>query len=380
MQTEAHQKTVGIYRTVYPFASEAFITEQARHLKTYSPLLLMRDRRDSVHFEYEALSDRDWSGLKRKIFTLTRTTRFFEAHVGRRVSLVHAHHVQDGVYGAALARAWEVPLVVTCHGSDVATSLGALLRSKRPTVYQYLLRKRELLRLASRFIAVSQFMVGKLLEAGFPREKIVQHYIGVDTDRFAPAKAEGGRKQRYVLCVGRHVEKKGIPTLLRAFARVADRHDDVVLIQIGAGPQTVELENLVHRLGIVGKVRLLGSMPHEQVLAFMKSAEVFSLTSETAVDGDVEALGIVFNEASACGIPVVSTFSGGIPEAVLHGETGLLAEERDDQTVAEHLDTLLSAPDRARAMGRRGREYMIERFDIRRQTSQLEKIYSELCD
>ena len=110
----------------------------------------------------------------------------------------------------------------------------------------------------------------------------------------------------------------------------------------------------------------------------MQQAEVFVLPSQTAEDGDSEALGIVFNEASACCVPVVSTWHGGIPEAVLHGETGLLCQERDDTALAEHIDLLLRDRALALRLGRRGREYVCEMFDIRKQTPKLEALYDEV--
>lgn len=110
----------------------------------------------------------------------------------------------------------------------------------------------------------------------------------------------------------------------------------------------------------------------------MQQAEAFVLPSQTAADGDSEALGIVFNEASACCVPVVSTWHGGIPEAVLHGETGLLCQERDDTALAEHIDLLLRDRALALRLGRRGREYVCEMFDIRKQTPKLEALYDEV--
>ena len=97
-----------------------------------------------------------------------------------------------------------------------------------------------------------------------------------------------------------------------------------------------------------------------------------------AKNGDSEALGIVFNEASSCGIPVVATWHGGIPEAVLDGETGFLVQEKDDAALAERLDSLVSDADLARRMGRRGRDYVCEVFNLHKQTLLLEQIYDEV--
>lgn len=107
----------------------------------------------------------------------------------------------------------------------------------------------------------------------------------------------------------------------------------------------------------------------------MQMAEVFCLPSRTAASGDSEGLGIVFNEASACALPVVATRHGGIPEAVLHGETGLLVPEGDAPALATALDAVLSDRSLGARLGHRGREYVRERFDARRQGARLETIY-----
>ena len=109
----------------------------------------------------------------------------------------------------------------------------------------------------------------------------------------------------------------------------------------------------------------------------MQNATVVALTSQTAADGDQEALGMVLNEASACAIPIVATRHGGIPEAVIDRETGLLAPERRTapSDPVRLLAALLGDPGYARQLGQRGREFVCDAFDIRTQTAALERIY-----
>src|SRR5262249_2881776 len=109
-----------------------------------------------------------------------------------------------------------------------------------------------------------------------------------------------------------------------------------------------------------------------------QKAELFALTSETAPGGDAEGLGLVLNEASASGCPVVATLHGGIAEAVSHGETGLLAKEKDVVGIAEQLDTLLGDPALRAEMGRRGRELVCDQFDLDKQTAKLEDLYDDV--
>jgi glycosyltransferase involved in cell wall biosynthesis len=367
-------RRIGIYRTAFPLASEPFIVEQARALRRYEPLMLARTRCGHVSLPVRAVSDGRLGRARTAAFALTGHAGLFGALP--ELHLVHAHFGPDGVYGGAIARRLAIPYLVTFHGFDATVTRAALWQSRKAYAVQFLLRERQLQRTASAFIAISKFIAARLRDRGYPHDRIIQHYIGVDTERFQPAPRAS---DRYVLSVGRAVEKKGIATVLRAFARVAGRHPGVRLVHVGDGPQLSELRALAARLGIAGSVELRGARPHDEVVALMRGATVFALASCTAPDGDAEGLGIVFNEASACAVPVVATRHGGIPEAVLHGETGLLSEERDDIAMAEHLDVLLRDRALAERLGARGREYVCDAFDLRRQTARLEEVYDQFA-
>ncbi len=369
-------KEIGIYRRVFPLISEAFIKEQARNMMRYKPTFISSTLLGEIPFQNVSLSSDDFCGIRQAIFLLTRSPSIFR-HLDTldQLSLIHAHFGPDGVYAMALAEKLKVPFLVTFHGYDITISRTAILQTGKLLYYQLIFHEQELKRKASAFIAVSHFIRTKLLEKGYPEEKIIQNYIGVDTVKFSP----GSRAtERYILCVGRHTQKKGIDTLLRAFARIARKYPSVSLIQVGTGSMTAELNTLAKALGIDNRVQFLGAQPHEQVLQLMRDAEIFALPSQIAKDGSCEGLPIVINEASACGVPVVSTWHSGIPEAVLDGETGFLVPERDDAALAEKLDTLLSDRALGKQMGQRGREFVCEMFDIRKQTVKLEAIYDSL--
>lgn len=363
-------RRIGIYRTAFPLPSEAFIVEQAAALQRYSPVMLTRTRHATARLETVALSDRRFGHVRGKAFALTRSARVFGELPS--VQLIHAHFGPDGVYAQSLARALGIPYLVTFHGFDATMTRAALWRTRKLYVAQFLLRERQLQRSAAAFIAISSFIRDKLVGRGYPADKIIQHYIGVDIEKFQ----RGTRAASpYVLCVARAVEKKGVATVVRAFARVAAKYPAVRLVHVGEGPLLGELRTLVHQLGLADRVELRGAVEHTAVRELMRAASVFALASCTAADGDAEGLGIVFNEASACGVPVVATMHGGIPEAVIHGETGLLSPERDDAAMAQHLDAVLGDAALAARLGARGREYVCDRFDVRKQTAKLEEVY-----
>lgn len=317
------------------------------------------------------------SRAARALYGVTATPQMFGPRATLpEVALVHAHFAPDATYALPLAEWLAVPLIATFHGWDVTVADRALLREPSLTVAHYLLTRAALRARGAAFVAVSDFIRDRLLTLGYPADRVVRHYIGVDIDKFTPV---GGPKlERYVLNTARHRAQKGIDTLLRAFARIASRHPDVSLVQVGAGECTAELHRLTDSLGIAGRVRFLGAQSHDAVRALTQRATVFALTGQTTATGQQEALGLVLNEASACAVPVVATRHGGMPEAVRDGNTGILAPERDDAAVGAALDTLLGNPELAARMGEHGRSFVTDVFNLRTQTAALEQLYDRV--
>lgn len=366
---------VGMYRKSFPFVSETFITEQASKLSRYQPFFITCRKIKEISFEHISLSDNDFLNWKQIAYSLTRSPQLFDrSKIPKQLKLIHAHFGTDGIYAMKLAERWKVPFLVSFYGYDATVSLKTLRQA--PLSYQLLLYEEQLKQKASVFITISQSLQKKLIERGYPQEKIIQNYLGTDINRFSPS--ERSSNERYILCVGRHTEKKGIDTLLRAFSRIASKHPDVSLVQVGSGPLSADLHALATQLAIENKVRFLGSQPYETVLNLTRQSEIFALSSQTARNGDSEGLPCVIVEASACGVPVVGTYHSGIPEAVLDGETGFLVAEKDAQALAEKIDILLSDRNLGEKMGRQGREFVCEFFDAQKQAAKLEQIYDSL--
>ncbi len=371
-------KQIGIYVRTFPRISEAFITEQVCNLTQYQPTFIASTLLKETPFPSLSLSQNDFWKIKQITHTLTCFPNLFSNYfdIIGKLDLIHAHFGPNGVYAMNIADKLDIPFLVTFHGYDITISRQAIWRSGRLLYYQLIFHEEKLKRKAAAFIAVSKFIRQKLIDQGYPKEKIIQHYIGVDTTKFFPAATK--TDERYILCVGRHTEKKGIDTLLRAFAKIAAKHPSVSLIQVGKGPLTKNLQTLTKKLGIDKQVRFLGSQPHEKVMQLMRAAEILALPSQTAKDGDCEGLPIVILEASACSIPVVSTYHSGIPEAVLDGETGFLVAEKDEIAFAQRLDYLLDDRALGEKMGQQGREFICETFELRNQTLKLEAIYNSI--
>lgn len=285
--------------------------------------------------------------------------------------LIHAHFGPDGVRAMPLARQLKLPLLVSFHGYD-ATVTPDYARSLSHRTY--LQQKSRLQSKAAGFIAISKFLQDRLLRQGFPEDKVQLHYIGIDTDQFCPDPTVTRRP--IVLFTGRLVEKKGGEYLIRAMSQVQQGHPEAELVVIGDGPQRPELEQMAQRL--LRHYQFLGMQSPEAVRQWMNQAQIFCVPSVTAASGDSEAFGIVFAEAQAMGLPVVSFASGGIPEAVAHGHTGFLAAERDWPTLADYICLLLQRPTLRQQLSQAGQERIRTRFNLHHQTRKLETLYESL--
>jgi colanic acid/amylovoran biosynthesis glycosyltransferase len=292
----------------------------------------------------------------------------------RRVgaTLVNAHFAMDGANALALAQAVNVPLIVTLHGNDVTASERLHRRAIRG--HLYLLRRQRMWKTAKVFLCASDFLRRRAIELGFPEDKLKTHYIGVNLKFFCPP--ENDQPRQNVLFVGRLVEKKGCTYLIQAMQKVQSRSPLARLVVIGDGPERANLEAQAQSLGIRCDFR--GAQASSVVRQEMSSARVFCVPSMTARNGDSEGLGIVFAEAQAMGVPVVSSLHGGIPEVVCDGSTGLLAPERDHSRLAEHIIRFFADETFWKDCSRKAQAWISDRFDIQRQTVSLEETYTEV--
>jgi colanic acid/amylovoran biosynthesis glycosyltransferase len=299
--------------------------------------------------------------------------RFFQRVAAHHPTLLHAHFGPVGLTALPLARWLKIPLIVTFHGYD-ATVADAYLAQSHYRVRAYLRNRHVLQREAGLFIAVSKFLRKQLIARTFPEDRIVVHYVGVDTNFFEPAPSV--LRGPVVLFVARLTEQKGCAYLLRAMHVVEQAVPAAELVVIGDGPLREELEGFSKKT--LRKCRFLGWLPPEAVRDWMNRARVFCVPSVRAASGEGEGFGMVFAEAQAMGLPVASFSSGGVPEAVQHGETGLLAAEGDWRALARNILALLENENLWRKMSDAGQKRVRELFDLTKQTAKLEETYGSL--
>ncbi|HWR47698.1 MAG TPA: glycosyltransferase family 4 protein [Pseudonocardiaceae bacterium] len=220
--------------------------------------------------------------------------------------------------------------------------------------------------------AVSQYTRHRIASAFGPGAALELLPPGVDCAALRPdpgARAEIRRRHRLgdtpiVLCVSRLVARKGQDTLVRALPAVQRQVPGATLLLVGDGPRRAALHRLVQSCGVAGAVVCTGAVPWSELPAYYAAGDVFAMPCRTRGHGlDVEGLGLVFLEASATGLPLVVGDAGGARETVRAGDTGELVNGRDVAAVARAVATLLADPERATAMGRRGRRWMLREWD-----------------
>ena len=190
---------------------------------------------------------------------------------------------------------------------------------------------------------------------------------GVPFDRLPPKSPNGGSPT--IICVGRLSPEKGQTGLLRAFARLRDKHPDVVLRLVGDGPDRDALERLASELGIDDAVTFAGRLPEQETLTEIARAHMLVLPSF------MEGLPIVLMEAMALGVPVISSRVAGIPELVSDGKTGLLFAPSDWNELAQCIERLLSDRTLGETLAQNGKWKITSEFDTRKSAVSLGSLF-----
>lgn len=276
---------------------------------------------------------------------------------------IHAHFGKSSAYALPLARAMELPLVVTYHGGDATKK--ANTRNSSLRIYNR--RRTQLWQEAALILPVSDFIRRELAAAGCPPEKMTVHYNGADPSRFKP-----GQKSKLILFAGRWVEKKGVDTLVAALARLGPKLDGWRVRMVGDGPLKAQLVGQLKASGL--DVELPGWIPAEDMPRHFAEAMIHCVPSRRASTGDAEGLPMVCLEAMLSGCAIAATRHAGIPECVKDGVTGLLVAEGDDSALAAKLEQLTGNVETTLAMGAAGRELALRDFNLDVQSTKLQAL------
>jgi glycosyltransferase involved in cell wall biosynthesis len=290
------------------------------------------------------------SGLRPSL--IVKLARFFH---NWRPDVIHTHDHRALFYAGPVAWVSRVPLVVNtrhgrnCHFTPRQVAVG-----------------RHLARLVDRYVCVSEDVKAQCVAEGIPTRNLLTIKNGVDVDRFT---FSGSRGCGPVVAVGRLSPEKDIANLIRATEMAAKRIPSVRVEVAGNGPCLEELKGLAAELGVGDRIKFLGEV--HDVSSLLSRARMFVLPSRS------EGIPVTVLEAMACGLPVLATRVGGLPEVVDQGVTGLLVLPADAPALADAIIAIWNDPDRGAQLGSAGRRRVEQHFDVGRMVADYEALYVE---
>ena len=319
--------------------------------------------------------------LPRRLASVATAWQILRQCLVHRPDVIFLGHVMSTMgLGAVLTKKFlGIPYVILSHGGDLG--LGNLSNTDNRAM-------RVVLRDASLLLANSRFTAQRLQQTGCVRSAIEILNPGVDTGVFRPGvptqeimrmrKQYGLENRRVVLTVGRLVPRKNHIGVLEALPEVLERVPEVCYLIVGDGEERPRLEQTVRHLGLEKVVIFGGQVPSEDLVACYAASDLFIMPS-TIVDDNFEGFGIVFAEAGACGKPVIGGRCGGVSDAVVDGETGLLVDPERRDEISAAIIRLLQDKELAGRLGANGRRRAEEELSWSKVVERLERILHKVA-
>lgn len=282
---------------------------------------------------------------------------------GRQPDRVHAHFAHDpALVGMLVGRLTGLPFSFTAHARDLLQIPPASLAARAEA--------------ATALVTCCEANLSYIRTAvpAAVRPPVVVLHHGVELDRFVPTPRDPDVPVPKLVSVGRLVEKKGYADLLRALVTVQSAGVAFGCDIYGDGPLGERLRTLRDELGLHDRVRFMGARSNDQIQRALGGADVFVLTPRATPDGDRDGIPNVLVEAMACGLPTVTTSSGGITELVRHGRTGLVCGPGDLPSIAASVSRLLVDPALRAALGAAGRKRVEVDFDVETAAREMERV------
>jgi len=300
-------------------------------------------------------------------FTLITITRKYKPDV------IHAHWVLPQGFLAVLAGILlKKPVVVSAHGADAYAYRSRLLMA----IKQFTLSHCN--SWTANTVATASAACPNLL-----RNKAVIIPMGVEVSHFSSGSTEILRKKddrrNIILFVGRLVEKKGVDDLIRAMAALPDDlRKTTILWVIGEGHKRTGLVQLASELGISDAVKFWGQIPNQDLPQYYAAADLFVGPSVADSSGDTEGQGVVFIEAFASKVCVIATRTGGIPEVIADGETGILVDPNRPDQLAREIQNLLLDKQKRQRLASNAFKIAYDKYDWKNVSERFNQLYDQL--
>jgi colanic acid/amylovoran biosynthesis glycosyltransferase len=357
--------------------SETFIYQQAinPHIDV---VLLAKKFSDSGNMNSNSFTKLQykrswWDGLASNLLKLFSIDRYYQSKSVRiladliashKVEMIHAQFGFSAIRILPVAKKLNLPLVVSFHGIDASRMLRQRsYRNGLKDVFNY----------ASRIIVCDPGMAEVLPITPEQKNKLSWVPYGINLKLFSSQPKKKNPILR-ILHVGRFVDKKGVPDLIRAFSAINSMYP-IQLDLVGTGPEEKLCRTIVHENKLTENVVFHKWKSHEEVKLLMQQCDVFVLNSRTAQNGDKEGLPVGMLEAMAMRLPVVSTYHAAIPLAVDQDVTGILVKERDTKALSKALASLIEKEQLQQTMGMAGRAKIESLFTMEQMHIKLLQVY-----
>ena len=289
--------------------------------------------------------------IKTLLYVAAELWTTFVVTLRSRPVVVNAHWlIPQGFVAVLLKPLFNNKVVISVHGADVFTLNGAAMRK----VKRFVLRRADA-------VVVNSSATQEVCRGIFDRDYPIIP-MGVDTNRFSRQGKKQAGKTLELLFVGRVTEEKGVEYLCQAVAALHKQHRAVHLTIVGDGPLRPQLENYVADNHLSQAITLAGWVQQSQLAPYYEQADIFVGPSIEHVSGWREAFGVVFAEASAMGLPVITTSTGGIKDIIKHEVNGLVVPQKDSGAIVSALERLQGDPKLRETLGRNGRRYIQDNF------------------
>lgn len=297
------------------------------------------------------LKRKKWTGLLVPLFMLSQFIAAAKLLRVNSYAAIHAHWIIPQGLVAVLLKILlkkDIPILLTSHGGDLFGLKARPLHRIKRWVMQH----------SAHLTVVSEAMKSYCIkQLDVDANKITVRSMGVDLrETFTPPSSNFDRGG--LIYVGRLVEKKGVEYLIRALPKIVKIHPQVTLTVVGEGPLKSEFQNLANTLGMAEHIVFTGGLSNSRIPEILRSHSIAILPS----DGP-EGLGLVSIEALGCECAVVASNFPAIRDVITDGESGLLVNPADSDSLAEKIILLLDSPTYARQIARNGRQKVLEKFD-----------------
>ena len=345
---------------------ETFIIGLIQRRPYGQTIVYTSSQEDSEHYDAEWLANYGVRVIRDRSKILLPTPR-----VTRQLKkIIHKEGISTAAFGAAaplgllsasMKRAGVIRTVALTHGHEVwwarVFPFNLLLRRIGSTV--------DVLTYLGEFTrnAISQGLTAKA------QASMVKIAPGIDVDHFIPTDASflreslGIAEKRVIVSVGRLVHRKGQDHLIEAMPEILKSVPSAHLLLVGEGPYREHLQKLVKERKLDTSVTFIGRIHYKDLPVYICAGDIFAMPSRSRLMGlEVEGLGIVYLEASSCGLPVLAGNSGGAPDAVVQNKTGLVVNGTDNKQIAKAAIELLTNVESSRKMGLAGRQWIIDNW------------------